>query len=168
VAWCDRTGSDVYTLHVRRSKDGGKTWSGDLAKRSNATNAALAVGPNGVVGLLYQRLVGKGAGSRWETHLEQTKNAFTNLQDTVLANVPGATPPYQFLPYLGDYDFLLAVGNEFRGVFSANNTPDKANFPQGVTYQRTVDFAAKVLKDAAGHTVAASIDPFYFAVPVVP
>jgi hypothetical protein len=168
VAWCDRTGSDIYTLHVRRSMDGGKTWSADRRRISNATNAALAVGPSGVVGLLYQRLKGTGAASRWETHLEQTKDGFTKVKDTVLANVPGATPPAQFLPYLGDYDFLLAIGNEFRGVFSANNTPDKANFPEGVTYQRRVDFAAKVLKDGAGSTVAASIDPFYFAVPVIP
>jgi len=168
VAWCDRTGSDIYTLHVRRSTDAGKTWSTDRRRISNATNAALAVGPNGVVGLLYQRLKGAGATSRWETHLEQTKNAFTSVKDTLLANVPGATPPARFLPYLGDYDFLLAVGSEFRGIFSASNAPDKANFPQGVVYQRRVDFDGKTLQDGAGNAVAVSIDPFYFVVPVIP
>jgi len=63
----------------------------------------------------------------------QSRNGFTTIQDTILATAPADKPAGQFLPYLGDYDYLLAVGNEFRGVFSANNTPDHANFPQGVT-----------------------------------
>src|SRR5439155_25533978 len=87
---------------------------------------------------------------------------------SILASVPADTPVAQFLPYLGDYDYLLAVGNEFRGVFSANNTPDKANFPQGVTYQRAADFNTRTLTDGSGNPVAVSIDPFYFSVPVMP
>jgi len=53
-------------------------------------------------------------------------------------------------------------------VFCANNTPDLANFPQGVTYQRAADFNTKALTDGSGNPVAISIDPFYFSLPVKP
>jgi hypothetical protein len=131
---------------------------------SNATNVALAVANNGVAGYLYQQL----SGGRWVTHLVQSRDGFATVQDTILASVPANAPAQQFLPYLGDYDYLLAVGNEFRGVFCANNTPDSANFPQGVTYQRAANFATKTLTDGSGNPVAISIDPFYFTVPVMP
>jgi hypothetical protein len=167
VAWGDRVGSDIYTIHVRRSTDRGMSWSADARVIANATNAALAVANNGTVGLLYQRVDGSGPGSRWETRLEQTRDAFTTTQSAVLASVPADTPPIQFLPYIGDYNYLLAVGDEFRGVFSANNTPDLANFPQGVKFQRRINAASKTLEDASGQSVASSIDPFYFSIPVV-
>ena len=168
VGWADRgRKGDIYTLHVRRSTDRGVTWSkSDLPHTtiSNATNIALAVANNGVAGFLYQQL----SGGRWVTHVLQSSDGFATIQDTILASVPADTPVEQFLPYLGDYDYLLAVGNEFRGVFCANNTPDRANFPQGVTYQRTADFNTKTLTDGSGNPVAISIDPFYFSVPVLP
>ena len=168
VGWADhgRKG-DIYTLHVRRSTDRGVTWSkADLPQTtiSNATNIALAVANNGVVGLLYQQL----SAGRWVTHVVQSHDGFATAQDLILANVPADTPVQQFLPYLGDYDYLLSVGNEFRGVFCANNSPDLANFPQGVTYQRAADFKTKTLTDGSGNPVAVSIDPFYFSVPVIP
>src|SRR5467141_4093635 len=168
VGWADhgRKG-DIYTLHVRRSTDRGVTWSkADLPQTtiSNATNIALAVANNGVVGLLYQQL----SASRWVTHIVQSHDGFATAQDLILANVPADTPVQQFLPYLGDYDYLLSVGNEFRGVFCANNSPELANFPQGVTYQRAADFRTKTLTDGSGSPVAVSIDPFYFSVPVIP
>jgi len=168
VGWADRgSKGDIYTLHVRRSTDRGVTWSKtDLPRTTihNATNIALAIANNGVVGLLYQQL----SSGRWITHLVQSHDAFATAQDLVLATVPANEPAEQFLPYLGDYDYLLSVGNEFRGVFCANNTPDFANFPQGVTYQRAADFNAKILGDGAGNPVPISIDPFYFSVPVIP
>jgi hypothetical protein len=168
VSWADKgSKGDIYTLHVRQSMDRGVTWSKtDLPRTTihNATNVALAVASNGVVGFLYQQL----SGGRWVTHLVQSHDAFTTAQDTVLATVPADQPVGQFLPYLGDYDYLLAVGNEFRGVFCANNAPDFANFPQGVTYQRAADFSAKTLNDGSGNPVPISIDPFYFSVPVIP
>src|SRR5882762_821586 len=168
VGWADRgSKKDIYTLHVRRSADRGATWSkSDLPHTtiSNATNIALAVASNGVAALLYQQLTN----GRWVTHVVQSHNAFVNVQDTILASVPANEPAQQFLPYLGDYDYLLSVGNEFRGVFCANNTPDRANFPSGVTYQRAADFSAKTLTDGSGNRVAISIDPFYFSVPVIP
>ncbi len=168
VGWADRgRKGDIYTLHVRRSTDRGLTWSkSDLphATISNATNIALAVANNGTAGLLYQQL----SGGRWVTHVVQSRDAFATIQDTILATVPADRPVGQFLPYLGDYDYLLSVGNEFRGVFCANNTPDRANFPQGVTYQRAADFNTVTLTDGSGNPVAISIDPFYFSVPVMP
>ena len=168
VGWADKGNkNDIYTLHVRRSTDRGATWSKtDLPRTtiSNATNIALAVARNGVVGLLYQQL----SNGRWVTHLVQSHDGFGTAQDLVLATVPADAPAEQFLPYLGDYDYLLSVGSEFRGVFCANNTPDFADFPQGVTYQRAADFTAKTLNDGAGNPVPISIDPFYFSVPVIP
>ena len=168
VGWADRgRKGDIYTLHVRRSTDRGLTWSkSDLPHTtiSNATNIALAVASNGTAGLLYQQL----SGGRWVTHVVQSRDAFATIQDTILASVPADKPVGQFLPYLGDYDYLLSVGNEFRGVFSANNTPDRANFPQGVTYQRAADFSRRTLTDGSGNPVAISIDPFYFSLPVLP
>ena len=168
VGWADRgRKGDIYTLHVRRSTDRGLTWSkADLPHTtiSNATNIALAVANNGVVGLLYQQL----SGGRWVTHIVQSHDAFATVQDVILANVPANAPVQQFLPYLGDYDYLLSVGNEFRGVFCANNSPDLADFPQGVTYQRAADFNTRTLTDGSGNPVPISIDPFYFSVPVIP
>ena len=168
VSWADKgSKKDIYTLHVRRSTDRGATWSKtDLPRTTihNATNVALAVANNGVVGFLYQQL----SGGRWVTHLTQSHDAFTTSQDVVLATVPANEPAGQFLPYLGDYDYLLSVGNEFRGVFCANNTPAFANFPHGVTFQRAADFNAKTLNDGSGNPVPISIDPFYFSVPVIP
>jgi hypothetical protein len=168
VGWADQgSKGDIYTLHVRRSTDRGVTWSAtDLPDTTirNATNIALAVANNGVAGLLYQQFTG----SRWATHLVQSHNGFTTVQDMILATVPANAPTEQFLPYLGDYDYLLSVGSEFRGVFCANNTPDLGDFPQGVTYQRAADFSKKTLTDGAGNPVSISIDPFYFSVAVIP
>jgi hypothetical protein len=168
VGWADHgSQGDIYTLHVRSSTDRGATWSAsDLPNTTirNATNIALDVANNGAVGLLYQQFTG----SRWITHLVQSRNSFATIQDTILASVPANAPTEQFLPYLGDYDYLLSVGSEFRGVFCANNTPDLANFPQGVTYQRAADFTKKKLTDGSGNPVPISIDPFYFSVAVIP
>ncbi len=168
LAWADRVGTDIYTVHMRRSTDRGATWSNDLRTLTNATAASLAVANNGAVGLLYQQLTGTGATSRWVTHLEQSRDRFATHQDVILATVPAATPPRQFLPYIGDYNFLLTRGNEFFGIFSANNTPDSANFPQGVVYQRRVNFPTHQPLDGSGTPVAVSIDPFFFSVPVLP
>ena len=166
LGWADRVGDgDIYTIHVRRSTDGGSTWSSDLRTVRDATPFGLAVADDGTLGFLYQQYTG----SRWVTHLEQTSDGFETISDTVLANVPGDQPPYRgMLPYFGDYNFVMAVGDEFRGIFSTGNLPDKANFPQGVQYQREVDFTAGRLLDGDGNDVDVSIDPFYFSVSVVP
>ena len=164
IAWADRVGSSDYTLHVRRSLDRGKTWSpSDLRTITNATNPALAINATGMIGFLYQQVVSvRGAAQRWVTHFETTEDAFTSVQDHVLANVPASAPAPKFLPYIGDYDHVMAVGNDFYGIFSANNTPDMANFPSGVKYQRNADFNSHTLLDNTGKPVPVSIDPFFF------
>jgi hypothetical protein len=170
VSWADRVGTgDIYTVHVRRSTDRGVTWSGDLMTVTNATNVALAIGAGGTVGVLYQQVTGSGASQRWVNTLVQSKNGFLTRQTTILATVPAAPPAAPnptFQPYIGDYDYLVAVGSEFRGIFSANNAPNLANFPQGVIYQRQVDFTTQTLKNGSA-TVPISIDPFFFRVPMV-
>src|SRR5262249_35260303 len=51
------------------------------------------------------------------------------------------------------------------GVFSANNTPDPANFPNGVTFLRNANFTTHQLLNVDNTTpVAISIDPFFFEV----
>ncbi|MFI9363420.1 hypothetical protein ACIG5E_20535 [Kitasatospora sp. NPDC053057] len=65
-------------------------------------------------------------------------------------------------PYLGDYIRLIAVGQDFYGIFAGNNTPDNANFPVGVTYRRNSNFTTHQLLDTDGVSpVNPSIDPFF-------
>jgi hypothetical protein len=163
IAWCDRvggaTGTD-WTLHVRRSTDHGATWSGDLRTITNVKNPSLAVNSNSELGLLYQAFTG----SRWVTKLELTFNGWSTAASTiVLHTAPSTVPARTFLPYLGDYVRMIAVGTSFYGVFCGNNTPDTANFPSGVTYQRNANWATKTLLSTDGVThVPISIDPFFF------
>lgn len=168
AAWADLPGGVTpYTLHVRRSDDRGVTWSGaDLITISNATNPALAVNNFGKVAFLYQANTPFGvplANQRWETHVRRSIDLGATWDDTVLANVSAATPTVTFIPYIGDYDHIMAVGRDFYGIFSASNVPNLANFPQGVSYQRNANFTTQQLFNVAGTTVvAASIDPFFF------
>jgi hypothetical protein len=161
LAWADAQTS-LSTLHIRRSTDRGQTWGADLRSIANATNPALAVNSRGHVGLLYQRLTGTAPNQRWETHLERSSNGGAAWGDSVLANTPAATPVPTFQPFLGDYDYLMAVGRTFYGIFSANNSPNRANFPSGVRYQRNVDFATNRLLGLDGSTIIpTSIDCFF-------
>lgn len=163
VAWGDVRPGSGYTLHVRRSTDRGVTWSpNDLRTIRRATNPSLAVNSQGVVGLLYQQVTGTGAAARWVTQLDRSADG-VNWTNLVLARVPANEPSPQFQPYIGDYDHLLAVGRDFLGIFSANNTPDRNNFPNGVTYQRNHDFATRRLLGTNNTSqVDVSIDPFFF------
>jgi hypothetical protein len=165
IAWGDDQTATGFTLHVRSSTDRGKSWSTvDLLTVDHATNGALAINSAGVVGLLYQQLSGSGSAMRWATHFRRTTDGSV-WNDAVLADTPAGLPAATFDPYLGDYDHLLAVETTFYGIFSANNTPDPANFPCGVTYQRNHDFTKRKLLPLTGTTpVAASIDPFFFKV----
>jgi len=165
VAWCD--GTPTYTLHLRRSTDRGVTWSAsDLRTISGATNPGLAVTTAGTVGLLYQQLVNPGTGNRWQTHLERSSTGFTTApSDLTLANVPDSLGGYVGPNPIGDYANLTVVGKNFYGAFSAFNTADNANFPNGVTYLRNADFTTHHLLGTDGTTVVAdSIDPFFFKV----
>jgi hypothetical protein len=162
VAWADRVGMNDYTLHVRRSSDRGETWSNDLRTITNATNPALAVNAAGVVAFLYQQLTGTGATQRWETHLERTADDFATVDDRTLATVPADTPAQQFIPYLGDYIHVLALGDDFYGIFSTSNAPVSTNFPNRVRYQRNTSFSTGRLRSWDRlFGVDASIDPFF-------
>jgi hypothetical protein len=164
LVWGARATGSFLTLHVRRSTNRGQTWSGpgDLLTIPNATNAALAINSSGVVGFLYQQVIGTGAGQRWVTHLQRSSNGGVTWTDLVLANVPATTPVKTFDPYIGDYAHLVAVGQRFFGIFSANNTPNLANFPNGVVYQRNANFVTHTLLNVNNVTpVAVSIDPFF-------
>jgi len=164
VAWCDRVGGaggTDWTLHVRRSTDRGRTWSADLRTITNAKNPSLAITTRGVIGLLSQQFTG----TRWVTALELTGDGWaTAAQNLVLHTAPSNVPTPQFLPYIGDYVRLLAVGEDFYGVFCGNNTPVAANFPNGVSYQRNANWATGTLLDIDNVTpvTAVSIDPFFF------
>lgn len=164
VSWAD-TQNGVYTIHLRKSSDRGVTWSAnDLKVVASATNPALAVNNNGTIGFLYQQMVGAGASQRFVTHLQYSDDE-RNWTDLVLADTPANTPQKVFDPYLGDYAHLLSVGRDFYGIFSANNQPDPAHFPNGVSYQRNHDFTKKQLLDTDGVApVDPSIDPFFFKV----
>ena len=110
---------------------------------------------------MYQQLAGAGAAQRWVTHL---RFSFDGLlwSDLTLSTAPVNSPAKSFDPYLGDYIFLMAAGKDFYGAFRANNTPDKANFPQGVVYQRNANFTTHSLLGVDNTTaVAVSIDPFF-------
>lgn len=162
LAWCDGPGPQ-YTVHVRRSTNRGQSWSADLLTVVGATNPALAVNLAGKLGLVYQQLAMVNGAQRWETHFRSTLDAAL-WDDRVLATTPATTPAPVYDPYLGDYIYLTTVGLTFCGVFCANNTPDPANFPSSVRYQRKADFAGQRLLALDGTEVAPSIDPFFFRV----
>ena len=156
VAWCDMQGAS-YTLHVRRSTDHGKTWSSDLLTIPNAKSPALAVNSEGRLGVLYQQLTGPTASQRWSFHVQFTRNG-VDWHDVLLANTAATN-------WTGDYTGMLTHERNFYGTFATDNTPDLANFPHGVRYQRNANFATKQLLDLTNTVVIAnSIDPFFFEI----
>jgi hypothetical protein len=165
LAWGDEQPQTGFTIHVRSTSDKGESWSTkDLLTLPRATNAALAINSNSVVGLLYQQLTGSGSAMRWETHFQRTSDG-KQWQDLVLATTPANNPGKAFDPYIGDYDHVVAVATAFYGVFSASNIPNLSNFPNGVVYQRNHDFTSQTLLGLDGVTqVNPSIDPFFFKV----
>jgi len=165
LAWYDGTPGSAttpFTLRVRRSDDGGTTWTGDLRTVQNVTNPCLGVNVGGTVALLYQQLTGTAPNQTWQTILERSTDGFATVATSnTLANVPpgnvfGAAGP------LGDYCNLIAVGKDFYGAFSARNAPVNANFPSGVTYLRNANFATGNLRNVADTAnVSVSTDPFF-------
>jgi hypothetical protein len=165
VAWADYPGGNPpLTLHLQRSTTRGTSWVGDLRTVESVINPALAIDEHGRVGFLYQALT--NSGTSWETCIEISDDGFTGSWRTlVLCKTPSNAPARTFWPYLGDYVRLQTVGSVFYGVFCANNTPDHANFPQGVVYQRNADFATHTLLAVDDVTpVPISIDPFFFKI----
>jgi hypothetical protein len=162
LAFTGRVGSKL-TLHVRRSTDSGQNWSADLLAVPFGINIGVAVNDSGDPGLLYQQLAGSGANARWVTHFRKaTAAAPTIWSDLVLCDHPALKPTKTFDPFLGDYAYLTALGQEYFGIFSASNEPDLGHFPNNVIYQRNHNFTSKTLTNLAGATVPISIDPFFF------
>jgi hypothetical protein len=171
IAWADGLAPDPYTIRVRRSTDRGETWSGDLRTVTNATNPSLAINSRGKVGFLYQQLVACTAPEGcWETRLERSSDDFASADAGLLLHrAPDDISGTDIAGPLGEYNYLMAVETEFYGIFSGNNTPDTANFPQGVTYRRNAIFSSDPavrgkLLASDGASVVASVDPFFFAV----
>jgi hypothetical protein len=166
LAWCDglATTASPYTLRVRRSDDSGQNWTGDLLTIPNATNPGLAVNERGTVALLYQQLANVSGTDRWRTHLLRSTDQFATVaSDTILADVLDSDAGSNITVIIGDYDNLVAVGKNFYGVFSAQNTPAAGNFPAGVTYLRNANFTTQQLLAVDNVTpVSASVDPFFF------
>ncbi|MBK3564496.1 hypothetical protein [Streptomyces sp. MBT62] len=165
LAWCDglATSTSPYTLHVRRSDDGGVNWTGDLRTVQNATNPSLAVTVRGTVGLLYQQLGQAGGVDRWRTHLEISNDHMaTTAEDNLVADVLDSSAGSTISVIIGDYTNLVAAGKDFYGVFCGYNQPVTANFPSGITYQRNVNWAGqRLLANDNTTTVTASVDPFF-------
>ena len=162
VAWVAGVTGATCRIHLRRSTDGGQNWSADLRLIATAMNPCLAVNVHGKVGFMYQQLGNPGTGNRWRTHLEISADAFaTAPTDFLLADVPDVNGTYNGNNAIGDYANLIAIGKDFYGVFSGNNTPNNANFPNGVTYQRNANFSSNTLLHTDNTTtVGVSIDPF--------
>jgi hypothetical protein len=163
VCWGDFQGG-TYTVYVVKSTNSGANWSAPIRTIDNATNIALAVDSKGRLGFLYQLVTGPSSNQKWQTTLELTTDDFASITSYVLANTPAGSPAKAGDPYLGDYLSMSAVDQSFYGIFTANNTPDLANFPNGVTYQRNANFTTKTLLDLSNNPVSVSIDPFVFKV----
>ncbi len=162
LAWADLV-NGTYTLHVRSSNDSGASWdSADKWTVSSATNPALAVDEGGVVGFLFQQLLVEKDSQKWTTTLVRS-----GAKDLTLSKAPATEPTRDFHPYIGDYLELHAVGKNFYGIFSANNTPDKSYFPAiEPTFLRNHDWDHHQILGLDGKTArAVSIDPFFFEVP---
>ncbi|MFN8257806.1 MAG: hypothetical protein U0W24_19070 [Bacteroidales bacterium] len=168
IGWCDRVGTNDYTLHFRRSTDSGQTWgSDDWLTVTNATNPGIAVASDGNVGLIYQQFTGTGANSRWETHFRLVPVSGNNFSDNILSTFLNSDLAISStLPnFLGDYLRIQAVGNAFYGVFPASNRPINGNFPMSVTFQRNADFISNQLRNTANNAnVNVSVDPFFFKI----
>ena len=162
ITYMTGTAAADEILHLRSSNDGGQNWSNDLRVIPKAKNPSLAINARGVVGFVYQQVVG----ANWMTVLEVSDNGFVSGFAThVLAITPTnkPAPANVMATYLGDYIKLLAVGEDFHGIFCAGNEPVRAHFPSSVTYQRNVNWATQTLLGNDGVTpVPSSIDPFFF------
>jgi hypothetical protein len=165
VAYGDSGGSNLETIHVRRSTDRGSNWSGDLLNVTSAMNAHIAINVEGTVGCLYQRVVS----GKWENHFVKTTDFDATTFDTpgvTLSSQSATTPTTPYAVYIGDYASLFAAGKNFMGMFCASNFPDTANFMPGVQFQREVNWGTHTLFTNASHTttVAPSIDPYFFEI----
>jgi hypothetical protein len=171
LAWGDANGPAAITLHLRHSTDGGATWgSSDLRTVNAATNPAVAVTSTGQVGFLYPQFNPiNGTNGLFLTQVELSSDGFMNAPTTLVLSVAQNDQVLNAKNQIGDYEHMMAVGKDFFGVFSADNAPDKSNFPDVNTliFQREHD--AHTLYEDASHTfpVQGSVDPFLFHIATV-
>ena len=170
LVWGERV-NDQPALHVIYSDNGGTNWSPTLRTVMNAINPGLAINTKGTLAFLYQQMTTDAGGETWTTQLELTKDDFKNIDPFTLSKFPASEldstggVPIVGQPRLGDYLHLLAMGNDFYGIFSASNVPDQSRFPCGVTFQRHKNFTTKKLLDQQNaNQVPSSVDPFFFKV----
>jgi len=166
ISYQDSKAGAPKTDHLRRSTDFGQTWGPDLLAVPLAKNSSIAVNSHGKIAYLYQQLSGPPPNYHWQTHLRRSADG-TTWDDVTLADFPAVGPgSLAGSRILGDYARVVAVGQNFYGVFSSYNDLVNASFPAGVTWQRnkTPNGAASphFLAVDGVTTVASSIDPFFF------
>ncbi|HEV7504434.1 MAG TPA: hypothetical protein VGS07_05960 [Thermoanaerobaculia bacterium] len=171
LAWGDASGTAPITLHLRHSTDGGATWgSSDLRAVSSATNPAVAVNSTGQVGFLYQQFKPiSGTDGFFLTQVDLSNDEFATPPTTLVLSAAQNDKILNAKNQIGDYDHMMAVGKDFFGVFSADNAPDKSNFPNvdKLVFQREHD--AHALYPDSNHTfpVGRSVDSFFFHLAMV-
>jgi hypothetical protein len=138
----------LAVARIMMSGDGGSTWAQIYQTSIQSALPDLAVTANGAVGLLY---TGYENGNI-ETHFVQSDDNFATHRDEILSRFKNGTPKIQYQPYIGDFEIVKAVGDNFYGTFSASN--DTSLYPLPVTFVRDAS--------ELGKSVAYSIDPFYF------
>jgi uncharacterized repeat protein (TIGR01451 family) len=100
--------------------------------------------------------------------------------DVILSQFQDGTTGFAINPYIGDYQDLEAIGNQFFGTFCASNDPDRTHFPSGIYYQRyirspvgsgsvagnkSLTATGEWVSDSSGTDhVSPSNDPFFFRV----
>jgi len=180
----DKTGMSVYLAYgkivggqaesfLEKSADGGATWKAfGPGPILNAGLPAIAVAADGSVGLLYTELVK----TSMDTEFLKLSSTGVGGPPVDLAIWPQNTPAMTFTPYIGDYQQLVAVGNNFYGAFSASDDPSLANWANpalNVIFQRQVlgtlgTPGAMLGNGTGGAGPAVSIDPYYFTTASVP
>jgi len=167
LAWGDANGPAAITLHLRHSIDSGATWSpSDLRTVNAATNPAVAVNSTGQVGFLYQQLNQIGI---WFTQVELSSDGFATPPTTLVLSTAQNDTGFGSHNQIGDYDHMMAVGKDFFGVFSADNSPDQSNFPNvnKLIFQREHDAHSLYADVSHTFTVQATVDPFFFHIAMV-
>ena len=162
VAWGDQPAGFLVTLDYPRTAL--HRWGTDLVRRpahrpKGQEPMSCRQCCRSLLAFLCHTLIGVGAAQSWETAFEVTANGRTTpVMPTVLHSALASSPTFRFQPYLGDYARLLTVDNAFYGIFSGSNHPDLANFPEGVSYQRNVNWEAQQLLDLDGMYYGARLD----------
>jgi uncharacterized repeat protein (TIGR01451 family) len=180
VAETSQGADSAFHITVHYSSDSGQTFQAVFTTSLPSSLPALAVTTEGTVGLLYLAAPSTPDFTHntlgYEVHLFKAYGGnFTDTADHILAKFPIGDPPDDSgQPYVGDYFDLKAVGHDLYGVFSASGDPQASHFPQGVYYQRYVQYGTTItnnfslttdggqLVDVYGNPVSPSIDPFFF------